>query len=72
MCGVEISRFIQNDIFAHINFGVLDIAWHKIIKIKLNADYLAIFLLKNALWHPRRNNLNEMPQCIVQLKGIVV
>ena len=35
-------------------------------------QFFLFFLFKNALWHPHRDNLNEMLQCIVKLKGTEV
>ena len=32
ICGIKISRFNENDILAHFNFGNHDIPWLQIVK----------------------------------------
>ena len=32
ICGIRFSRFTENDILAHFNFGIHDISWIQIVK----------------------------------------
>ena len=46
ICGIKISRFNENDVLVHSNFGVHDITWLQIVK-KTGGKFANIFFLLN-------------------------
>ena len=71
ICGIKCSRFNENDLLVHFNFGVHEIPWFQIVK-KIWCKYVTVFLnflsnyiLCHLLESPHWGDSNGMPQYIV-------